>query len=110
MRDNTNDLKEIVKGLGLKEKHHAERTIRRHTESQETQNKKEKVRKRPENMKVIPIGGLDEIGKNMTVLEYQNQMLIVDCGMTFPEDEMFGVDVVIPDLSYVINNASRMRA
>ena len=112
MRDNTDDLKEIVKGLGLKEKQHAERSIRRHNSSQGTRNSKDnkdKVKKRPENMKVIPIGGLDEIGKNMTVLEYQNQMLIIDCGMTFPEDDMFGVDVVIPDLSYVINNAARVK-
>ena len=109
MRDNTDDLKEIVKGLGLKEKQHAERSIRRHNSSQGNKSNKDKVKKRPENMKVIPIGGLDEIGKNMTVLEYQNQMLIVDCGMTFPEDDMFGVDVVIPDLSYVINNAARVK-
>ena len=71
--------------------------------------KKPAPKKKPENMKVIPIGGLDEIGKNMTVLEYQNQILIVDCGMTFPEDEMFGVDVVIPDLSYVVENAKRVK-
>jgi len=66
-------------------------------------------KKKPENLKIIPIGGLNEIGKNMTVLEYQNQILVIDCGMTFPEDEMFGVDVVIPDLSYLIDNAKRVK-
>ena len=111
MRDTTNnDLKEVVRGLGLKEKQHAQRVIRRHAPSSSEVNKQKKpAKKRPENMKIIPIGGLDEIGKNMTVLEYQEQMLIVDCGMTFPEDEMFGVDVVIPDLSYIIENAKRVK-
>ena len=109
MRDNTNDLKKIAKELGLKEKQHAQRAIRRPSKNQGGPDKKPAVKKKPENMKIIPIGGLDEIGKNMTVLEYQDQMLIVDCGMTFPEDEMFGVDVVIPDLSYVIENAARVQ-
>ena len=109
-KDNTTDLTEIVKGLGLKEKHHAERVVQRPVkkEVQKTE-KKQPARKKLENMKIIPIGGLDEIGKNMTVLEYDNQMLIVDCGMTFPEDDMFGVDVVIPDLSYVIENQKRVK-
>ena len=84
MRDNTTDLSEVVKGLGLKEKHHAERVVQRPVKASPSKKTgREPVRKKPENMKIIPIGGLDEIGKNMTVLEYQNQMLIVDCGMTF---------------------------
>ena len=110
MRDNTTDLSEIVKGLGLKEKHHAERVVQRPARPETRKSgKKEPARKKLENMKIIPIGGLDEIGKNMTVLEFDNQMLIVDCGMTFPEDDMFGVDVVIPDLSYVIENQKRVK-
>ncbi len=109
MRDNTTDLSEIVKGLGLREKHHAERVKQRPKEPAPERPAKKSARKKLENMKIIPIGGLDEIGKNMTVLEYQNQILIVDCGMTFPEDDMFGVDVVIPDLSYVIENQKRVK-
>ena len=50
-----------------------------------------------ENLKIIPIGGLNEIGKNFTVLEYKDQILIIDCGNSFPEEGMDGVDVVIPD-------------
>lgn len=57
---------------------------------------------------MIPIGGLNEIGKNMTLLEYNNQILIIDCGMTFPEDEMYGIDIVIPDFSYVIENRDKL--
>ena len=64
--------------------------------------------KKAENLKVIPIGGLNEIGKNLTVLEYKDQILIIDCGMTFPEDEMYGIDVVIPDFSYLVKNAKKI--
>ncbi len=64
--------------------------------------------KRADNLKVIPIGGLNEIGKNLTVLEYKEQILVIDCGMSFPEDEMYGIDVVIPDFSYLVKNASKI--
>ncbi|OLR56890.1 ribonuclease J [Hornefia porci] len=60
-------------------------------------------------MKIFPIGGLNEIGKNMTVLEYKDQIMVIDCGMSFPEDEMFGIDVVIPDFTYLISNAKKIR-
>ena len=69
-------------------------------------------RKRSEDTKlrVIPLGGLGEIGKNMTVLEYGDDIVIVDCGMGFPDDDMPGVDLVIPDISYLVNNAHKIRA
>ena len=51
-------------------------------------------------LKVIPLGGLNEIGKNLTVFEYEDEIIVVDCGLAFPEDEMLGVDIVIPDISY----------
>ena len=59
-------------------------------------------------LKVIPIGGLNEIGKNMTLLEYDDQILIIDCGLSFPEDEMYGIDIVIPDFSYVVENREKI--
>jgi len=65
--------------------------------------------KKAENLKIIPIGGLNEIGKNMTLLEYKEQIMIIDCGMSFPEDEMLGIDVVIPDFSYLVKNAKKIK-
>lgn len=61
-------------------------------------------------LKIIPLGGLNEIGKNITVFEYGNDILIVDCGLAFPEDDMFGIDLVIPDFSYLIANKNKIRA
>ena len=62
-----------------------------------------------EKLKIIPLGGLNEIGKNLTVYEYGNDIIIVDVGMGFPDDEMYGIDVVIPDFSYLIQNVDRIR-
>ncbi len=63
-----------------------------------------------EKLKIISLGGLDEIGKNMTVYECGNDIIVVDVGMGFPDDDMYGIDVVIPDISYLIKNASKIRA
>ncbi|MBO5743282.1 MAG: ribonuclease J, partial [Clostridia bacterium] len=60
-------------------------------------------------LKIIPLGGLNEIGKNMTVFSYGNDMIILDCGMAFPDEDMLGIDIVIPDFSYVIKNADKIR-
>ena len=60
-------------------------------------------------LKVISLGGLQEIGKNITVFEYDNDILIVDCGLAFPEDDMLGIDLVIPDISYLIKNMDKIR-
>jgi ribonuclease J len=62
-----------------------------------------------EKLKIIPLGGLNEIGKNMTVLEYGQDMIVVDCGLGFPEDDMYGVDLVIPDVTYLAKNQKKLR-
>ncbi|MBQ8748536.1 MAG: ribonuclease J [Oscillospiraceae bacterium] len=62
-----------------------------------------------EKLKIIPLGGLDEIGKNITVFEYGKDMIVVDCGVGFPDEEMYGVDLVIPDFSYLVQNAKKLR-
>lgn len=60
-------------------------------------------------IKVIPLGGLGEVGKNITVIEYGEEIIVVDCGMTFPDSEMYGIDVVIPDVTYLVNNKERVK-
>lgn len=60
-------------------------------------------------LKIIPLGGLNEIGKNLTVLEYGRDIILVDCGLGFPEDDMYGVDLVIPDFTYLSKNRDRIR-
>ncbi len=62
-----------------------------------------------EKLKIIPLGGLNEIGKNMTAYEYGGEIIVVDCGMAFPGDDMYGIDCVIPDVTYLIRNRSRLR-
>ena len=60
-------------------------------------------------LRIIPLGGLHEIGKNITVFEYENEMIAVDCGLSFPEDDMLGVDLVIPDITYILNNKEKFK-
>ncbi len=62
-----------------------------------------------EKLKIISLGGLNEIGKNLTVYEYGGDIIVVDCGMGFPDDDMYGIDVVIPDVSYLIKNQEKIR-
>ena len=60
-------------------------------------------------VRVIPLGGLHEIGKNMTAIEYENEIILIDCGLSFPDDDMFGIDKVIPDFSYLTENSKKIK-
>ncbi|RVU55230.1 ribonuclease J [Anaerosphaera multitolerans] len=66
--------------------------------------------KNSNKLKIIPLGGMYEVGKNLTLVEYRDEIIIVDCGLTFPEEEMLGIDVVIPDISYLIKNQEKIKA
>lgn len=59
--------------------------------------------------KIIPLGGINEIGKNITAIEFKNDIVVVDCGLKFPDEDMFGIDIVIPDISYLVKNAHKVR-
>ena len=71
--------------------------------------KKEKIKGAQGKLRVLSLGGLQEIGKNMTVFEYGDDIVVVDAGLGFPDDEMLGVDLVIPDISYLVKNAHKIR-
>lgn len=62
-----------------------------------------------QKLKVMSLGGLEEIGKNMTVLEYNNDIIVIDCGLAFPKDDMLGIDLVIPDITYLVRNKDKVR-
>ena len=65
--------------------------------------------KKETTIKIIPLGGLSEIGRNITAIKYKDEILVVDCGLSFPEDDMLGIDIVIPDISYLIKNKEKVK-
>lgn len=67
------------------------------------------VRKDIEGVKIIPLGGLENIGMNITAFEYEDSIIVVDCGLAFPADDMLGIDLVIPDITYLENNIEKVK-
>ena len=85
---------------------------KRTTNNRLTENRRNSLPKfefKKQNLKIIPLGGLNEIGKNITVFEYGDEIVIVDCGLEFPEDDMLGVDLVIPDITYLEKNKEKIK-
>ena len=87
----------------------AKKTSKNSKTKKELVGAQEEVGFKKENLKIIPLGGIEEIGKNITVFEYENDIVIVDCGVSFPEDDMLGIDLVIPDFTYLVKNKEKIR-
>ena len=114
---NQNEKSVIIKKEG-EEKVKRERRTRKTSMRNTGEQTIEKVTKRDikessifksSKLKIIPLGGLHEVGKNITVFEYEDEIIIVDCGLSFPEDDMLGIDLVIPDISYLEKNKEKIK-
>ena len=85
------------------------KTRRTYNRKNSKTNKKEEGKFKKSKLKIIPLGGIQEIGKNITVFEYEDEMVVVDCGLSFPDDDMLGVDLVIPDITYLEKNVDKIK-
>lgn len=103
---NSNDVKK--ENVGANKQQAKSKKITPVIEEKLTTPKTNKLKR--ERLKIIPLGGLEEVGKNMTVFEYGDDMILLDCGIAFPEDEMLGVDLVMPDITYLEKNKERLKA
>ena len=102
---------ENKKDLIVKKKENLSIAPRKNTmpRSNKSKNSKETTIFQKSKLKIIALGGLHEIGKNITVFEYENDIIVVDCGLSFPEDDMLGIDLVIPDITYLEKNVDRIK-
>ena len=107
----TNMTKKEKEPSALAQEQKSKKTKVQKPKSAQGKNQKKKNTKKKPNpvVKIFSLGGLNEIGKNITVLECENDIIIVDCGIGFPDDDMLGVDLVIPDFTYLINNVDKIR-
>ena len=101
-------VKKTNENLELQEEKNKE-VVRKRQHRTKAGKTQEEFRFKKSKLKIIPLGGLHEIGKNITVFEYENDMIAVDCGLSFPEDDMLGVDLVIPDITYILKNKEKFR-
>ncbi len=107
----TNKAKNKVVSKEIEKEDNNKKITKKATTKRRTNNNQqgEQFRFKKEKLKIIPLGGLLEIGKNITVFEYGNDIVLVDCGLAFPEDDMLGIDLVIPDLTYLEKNKEKIR-
>ena len=106
------DKKESKKYIKTKneQKNKTQTRNKNQSRAKKTTNNNVKNTKSPKSpVRIIPLGGLGEIGKNITLYEYEGDMILVDCGMSFPDEEMPGIDIVIPDFTYVLENKDKIK-
>lgn len=114
MENKTNSVVKNTKKRGYRKNHNKkteaqEKVVAEKKTTRKRATKKEEFRFKKPNIKIIPLGGIEEIGKNITVFEYENDIIVVDCGLEFPTDDMLGIDLVIPDVSYLVKNKEKIR-
>ena len=112
--EENNNTVELIKKSSMRKRVSANNNIQRQTKRVTKSKSKDNTGKqefkfKSERLKIIPLGGIEEIGKNITVFEYGEDIIIVDCGLAFPEDDMLGIDLVIPDFTYLEKNKERIR-
>ncbi len=105
------EVKQTQETKVLERKKNSERRRQTRNARQKRESKQEilKLEFKKEPLKIIPLGGLLEIGKNMTIFEYDGEIIIIDCGLAFPEDDMLGIDLVIPDITYLEKNKDKIK-
>lgn len=114
MENKTNSVVKNTKKRGYRKNYNKkteaqEKVVAEKKTTRKRATKKEEFRFKKPNIKIIPLGGIEEIGKNITVFEYENDIIVVDCGLEFPTDDMLGIDLVIPDVSYLVKNKEKIR-
>ena len=114
MENKTNSVVKNTKKRGYRKNYNKkteaqEKVVAEKKTTRKRATKKEEFRFKKSNIKIIPLGGIEEIGKNITVFEYENDIIVVDCGLEFPTDDMLGIDLVIPDVSYLVKNKEKIR-
>ena len=104
-----NKVPEEITGTNTEKKQKTKKQTMRTRKPRKTRESQNQNIFKKSNIKIIPLGGLHEVGKNITVFEYENEIIVVDCGISFPEDDMLGIDLVIPDVTYLIKNQEKIK-